>query len=228
MSSSESSHKPGSYTVGLSTARFLDQALLDDVAPAVPVAPVTRPNPPAAPPTSTNSNRVESDQDVNSYMQQLLQRSGKLTSATPVAPASATPAASVSPPAAASSSQRDASPSVDPATAEKTELEEAWTTEQYMPKKTAPEREADLRAFRQLANASARGALNSFQQNVHRKQSRTSGLVALGSLAATVALFLLSSQWGDNWSLCSLGTLVLAGSSAWHFYKSGQSAQMKR
>lgn len=225
MSSSESPHKPGSYTVGLSTARFLDQALLDDVAPAVPVAPVTRPSPPAAPPTSTNSNRVESDQDVNSYMQQLLQRSGKLAPAAPVVPATATPAASVTLPEAASNTESDTSPSVDPTISEQAEPEEAWTTEQYMPKKTAPEREADLRAFRQLANASARGALNSFQQNVHRKQSRTSGLVALGSLVATVALFLLSSRWGDNWSLCSLGTLVLAGSSAWHFYKSGQSAK---
>lgn len=227
MSSSESPNKPGSYTVGLSTARFLDQAMLDDVAPVVPAQPAPRPTAPrattpATPPTSSNASRAESDQDVNSYMQQLLQRSNKLA---PEAPAPTSPVTTSS--VSESGSSEPEAQSDAPATQEQ-DLGEAWTTEQYMPKKTAPEREADLRAFRQLANASARGALNSFQQKVHRKQSHVSGIVAICSLAVSAPFFLLSNQWGDNWSLCFFGALGLAGSSAWHFYKSGRSAQMKR
>jgi hypothetical protein len=223
MSSSESPNKPGGYTVGLSTARFLDQAMLDDVAPVVPVPPTPRPIAPASPPPSSSSARVESDEDVNSYMQQLLQRSNKLAPAAPVAAAVPAPQPSVSSTATAeveSACNAPASP--------ETEHEDNWTTEKYMPKKTAPEREADLRAFRQLANASARGALNSFQQSEHRKQSQVSGIVAICSFVAAIPLFLVSSQWGDNWSLCSLGAIALAGSSAWHYHKSGQSAKQKR
>lgn len=225
MSSSESPNKPGGYTVGLSTARFLDQAMLDDVAPVVPVPPAPRPSAPAAPPSNPSSTRVESDQDVNSYMQQLLQRSNKLAPEAPAAPPkpTSTPTSSVdSIPSAGVESPSDATAGPE------SEVEDNWTTEKYMPKKTAPEREADLRAFRQLANASARGALNSFQQREHRKQSQVSGIVAICGFVAAVPLFLLSSQWGDNWSLCSLGAIALAGSSAWHYYKSGQSAKMKR
>jgi hypothetical protein len=156
-------------------------------------------------------------------MQQLLQRSNKLASEAPTpAPASAPQPSVSSTPSAEVESASDATASAE------LEPEDNWTTEKYMPKKTAPEREADLRAFRQLANASARGALNSFQQREHSKQSRVSGIVAICSFVAAVPLFLLSSQWGDNWSLCFFGAIALAGSSAWHYHKSGQSAKMKR
>ncbi|MFO0454792.1 MAG: hypothetical protein ACK5Z0_02180 [Planctomycetota bacterium] len=223
MSSSESPNKPGGYTVGLSTARFLDQAMLDDVAPVVPVPPTPRQIVPASPPPSPSSTRVESDEDVNSYMQQLLQRSNKLAPAAPVAAPT-----SASQPTVSSTPSADVESVGDAPASQETGPEDNWSTEEYMPKKTAPEREADLRAFRQLANASARGALNSFQQREHRKQSQVSGIVAICSFATAIPLFLLSSQWGDNWSLCSLGAIALAGSSAWHYYKSGQSAKMKR
>lgn len=220
MSSSESPNKPGGYTVDLSTARFLDQAMLDDAAPVVSVPPATRPSVPAAPPPRPSSTRVEADQDVNSYMQQLLQRSNKLAPEAPLATAASAPQTSVNTtPSAEVESPAEATPSPEQ------ELEDNWTTEKYMPKKTAPEREADLRAFRQLANASARGALNSYQQREHRKQSRVSGIVAVCSFVVAIPLFLMSSQWGDNWSLCSLGAIALAGSSAWHYHKSGQSAK---
>jgi len=220
MSSSESPNKPGGYTVDLSTARFLDQAMLDDAAPVVPVPPAPRPSAPAAPPPRSSSTRVEADQDVNSYMQQLLQRSNKLAPEAPAATAASAPQTSVNTtPSAEVESPTEATDTLEQ------ELEDNWTTEKYMPKKTAPEREADLRAFRQLANASARGALNSFQQREHRKQSRVSGIVAVCSFVVAIPLFLLSSQWGDNWTLCSLGAIALAGSSAWHYHKSGQSAK---
>jgi hypothetical protein len=85
-------------------------------------------------------------------MQQPLQRSNELAPETPV-PAAAAPQPSVNP-----KSSGDTEPQSDlPATPEQ-ELEDSWTTEQYTPEKTAPEREADLRAFRRFANASARGA----------------------------------------------------------------------
>lgn len=223
MSSSESPNKPGGYTVGLSTARFLDQAMLDDVAPVVPVPPTPRPIAPASLPPSPSSTQVESDEDVNSYMKQLLQRSNKLA-----------PAALVSGPASAPQPNVSTTPSAevesvsDAPALQETGPEDNWTTEEYMPKKTAPEREADVRAFRQLANASARGALRSFQQRELRKQSQVSGIVTICSFAAAIPLFLLSGHWGDNWSLCCLGAIGLAGSSAWHYYKSGQSLKMKR
>jgi hypothetical protein len=153
-------------------------------------------------------------------MQQLLQRSNKLAPEAPLATAASAPQTSVNTtPSAEVESPAEATPSPEQ------ELEDNWTTEKYMPKKTAPEREAHLRAFRQLANASARGALNSFQQREHRKQSRVSGIVAVCSFVVAIPLFLLSSQWGDNWTLCSLGAIALAGSSAWHYHKSGQSAK---
>lgn len=221
MSSSESSsNTSGSYNVGLSTARFLDQAMLEETAPIVSAPAHPRPvAPPSPPPAPAPVSRSESDEDVNSYMQQLLKRTG----AQPPAPAApkATPApvwetkpAPVAAPPSSPASDNSAESNPTPTEAE------PWSTENYIPKKQAPEREADLRAFRQLANASARGAVNNFQEKKQRKQCTLSGLLAGGALIAAAPLLWLSSSWGDPWSLAALGSVGLGIAFGIRFNKS--------
>jgi hypothetical protein len=216
MSSSQSpSGNSGSFSVGLSTARFLDQAMLDDATPAAvptvaPAAapasrsvPTTRLSPPPAP--STPAERAGSEEEISDYMNQLLKRNGQAKSGSaPAAPAVSNPVPETAP-------------------AQPLEEELPWTEAQYIPKKLAPEREADLRAFRQLANASARGALNSFQQKKQRSHCTTSGIVATISLVAAVPLFLHGSQVGDRWYLGALAALVSAGVFGYRFQKSRSS-----
>jgi hypothetical protein len=213
MSSSQSSSgNSGSFSVGLSTARFLDQAMLDEVAPtAVPVprpAPTLAPPPPAAPVKA--AERSESDEEISSYMSQLLKRSGQVSSGASAAPSNS-PSAPVKLQAKGVAENSEQLPATE---------ELPWTEAQYIPKKLAPEREADLRAFRQLANASARGALNSFQQKKQRKRCKSSGFLAVGSLAAAVPLYLWGSQFGDQWGLSALTALVVGGVFGFRFYKS--------
>jgi hypothetical protein len=214
MSSSQSSSgSSGSFSVGLSTARFLDQAILDEVAPtAVPVprpAPTLAPSPPAAAPVKA-AERSESDEEISSYMSQLLKRSGQVSLGASAAPSNS-PSAPVKPQAQGVAENSEQPPATE---------ELPWTEAQYIPKKLAPEREADLRAFRQLANASARGALNSFQQKKQRKLCKSSGFLAIGSLAAAVPLYLWGSQFGDQWGLSALTALVVGGVFGFRFYKS--------
>lgn len=221
MSSSESSsNQSGTYNVGLSTARFLDQAMLEESAPNVSAPAHPRPAaPPSPPPAPAPASRSESDEDVYSYMQQLLQRTG----AQPPAPAApkAPPApiwetkpapVAATPSSPASGNQAESNPT--PAEAE------PWSTENYIPKKQAPEREADLRKFRQLANASARGAVNNFQEKKQRKQNTLSGRLAGGALIAAAPLAWLSSSWGDPWSLAALGSVGLGIAFGIRFNKS--------
>lgn len=225
MSSSESSpNKSGSFSVGLSTARFLDQAMLEESTPVVSAPAQPRPaTPPSPPPAPAPAARSESDEDVNSYMQQLLKRTGVQPPApaapkAPPAPVWETKASAAAAAAAvaAASAPSDAASESDPSSTEG----EPWSTENYIPKKQAPEREADLRAFRQLANASARGAVNNFQERKQRKQCTLSGLLAGGALIAAAPLLWLSSSWGDHWSLAAAGSIVLAIVSGVRFYKS--------
>ncbi|MFN9248494.1 MAG: hypothetical protein ACK6DS_15635 [Planctomycetota bacterium] len=216
-SSSSPSGKSGGYTVGLSTARFLDQAMLDEVAPtAVPAlrpAPTPPPPPAPVPPIAATkaSERNESDEEISSYMSQLLKRTGQ-------APAGGTPNAP--PPAAPVSSHSSAAEPSEGHSESAAEEEAPWTEAQYIPKKLAPEREADLRAFRKLANASARGALNSFEQKKQRKQCKTSGFLAVSSLVAAIPLYLWGGLLGDHWGASALAALVIGGVFGYRFHKS--------
>lgn len=142
-------------------------------------------------------------------MSQLLKRTGQSPQSTASAP--------LNPPVTEAAEARS-EPAAE--SAESAAEEIPWTEAQYIPKKLAPEREADLRAFRQLANASARGALNSFQQKKQRKQCTTSGILALCSLVAAIFLFLCGSQLGDHWVLRPVAALAVGGLFGYRFHKS--------
>jgi hypothetical protein len=202
-SSSSPSGKSDGFSVGLSTARFLDQSLLDEnPAPASPPVPAFQPAlapPPSKPAPVTN--RSEEDEDVSAYMSQLLKRSGQ-------APNEAAPAKSEEP---ARAQAADVSAQTAESLDETLGIEEKpFTAEQYIPKKTAPEREADLLAFRRLANASARGALNSFETKQQKKECTLSGILAVAGILGSGPLFLFGPQLGDDWRLGALAAVSAA------------------
>lgn len=206
MSSSQSpSGNSGGYSVGLTTARFLDQSMLNEANPPSP--PVARPLPPAPAPPANPADGNGSDAEMSSYMSQLLKRNGQAAQAS--APVQSQRAEK--PQGNEAAEQSPANPVVE---------ELPWTEAQYIPKKQAPEREADLRAFRQLANASARGALNSFEQKKQKDLSNLSGILAGVSLLAAVPLYLWGNQFGDQWGVSAVLALLLAGGFGYFFYRS--------
>lgn len=189
--------------------------MLEEVTPVA--MPGSRPTPaPSSSPASTavpakTPERNESDEEISSYMSQLLKRTGQSPSPTAAVP--------LNPPVSQVANTWADQPvdnSSDPLATE----EIPWTEAQYIPKKLAPEREADLRAFRQLANASARGALNSFQQKEQRKHCTTSGLVSVCCFVAAVPLFLWGSQFGDQWGLGAVAALAVGGLFGYRYQKS--------
>ncbi len=201
-SSSSSSGKSEGYSVGLSTARFLDQSLFEEnsalASPVVHVSsPAAVPSPPKPAPAASRSE----DDDVTAYMSQLLKRSGQAPDATGASPVQNPPRAAE---ASESATVAESAGETEPAE------EKPFTAEQYIPKKTAPEREADLLAFRKLANASARGALNSFETKQQKKQCTLSGILAVAGLLGSGPLFLLRTQLGDHWGLGALAALSAA------------------
>ncbi|QDU87649.1 hypothetical protein Pla175_10150 [Pirellulimonas nuda] len=151
----------------------------DDAAPAVaeqpaaPIAPmaVAAPPEPAAPPAAADESSIED------YMSQLLRRS-RGDSEEPFAPAPAAAAAVAAPPAA-------------PVT--------PFTSLDQMQRTAQPERPADMSLLRELANQSARQAIDVASLRQSKDQGTTnlaiSGIVAaVGAAAAFFATELLSLQ----------------------------------
>jgi len=128
---------------------------------------------------------VESEDDVaqiNDYMAGLLQRYG----ATPDAAGAEPPPREKPQPPSKPTAKRAPEP------ARPKEVPAPQQSSEFLPRATAPEREFDLRALRQLANMSARGAIQSC--DCDRLISVAYGKLLLAGTAIAAAFYLMNSS----------------------------------
>jgi hypothetical protein len=194
MSSSESPNKPGSYTVGLSTARFLDQAMLDDVAPVVPASPASpvpapaprlgQPLQVASPPTQSRSRartptRTSTHICSNRCSGPTNWHQGRRSPPPRLHNLALTPRVLATP-----------SPKVICQPLQNKSLRILGQPNNTRPRKPHRSEKPTSERFGDSPTLRRAALLNSFQQNAHRKQSRVSGIVAICSLVvARSALF---------------------------------------
>ncbi|MEX1040281.1 MAG: hypothetical protein WDZ51_06615 [Pirellulaceae bacterium] len=114
----------------------------------------------------------EHAQSINDYVANLLKRTGHSTPGSHAAP--------LEPPKQPAPAKR-----VEP------EFTEKLTQEQYRPKATAPERNADISQLREVANATAKAAIGSHSLNRWQRQLRNKVLSAGLALAAGCSLMSL-------------------------------------
>jgi hypothetical protein len=105
------------------------------------------------------------------------------------------------PQAAAQASPSDSPTEVEPEDAEPTPI----AGEQYRPRKQAPESKSDLGALRELANSSARSAIDHHQQQQRMRKAFGRLVIAGVALIGGVAFFFLQSLVGY---LALTGTVV--------------------
>lgn len=214
MSATNPTPSSGGYTVGLSTARFLDASLLDESSP-VPVNPVPVPQskasgavPPATPaaiaPPATHP-AADNDSSVADYMSQLMQR---------VKGGSSQPSAK-----SAVSNQNTTPPkeNVEPALPNLNDV--PLTSEEYVPKKQAPERKADMSSLRKLANDSTRVAITSFAERQYQTRRKINFAGIASPLLSAVPMFVMSQGFGDLWSLCGVAAAGASGFFGYRLYQ---------
>ncbi len=96
-------------------------------------------------------------------------------------------------------------------------LEAPLKADEFLPKKQAPERQANMNVLRQLANESTRMAVTQFE--VTQQKSMSSTRIACFGAATGFALvfFALSKHMGDLTSIAGMGSAALAaGVGIWH------------
>ena len=194
----------GGFTVGLSTARFLDANSLDE--PCTPLV-SERPVSPASMPVADSAaqpvvDKQESDSCVTDYMSQLMDRIRGGVSPAKTSVVAATKAMPLS-----------AESTVGQPTVLKPQdavMEAPLTQEEFIPRKQAPEKLTDMNSLRKIANDSTRNAISSYAAK-QKKSLNSSSLVCVGvSLAASVALCLLSQKLGDIVSIGAIGAVAFA------------------
>ncbi len=181
-------------------------------------------------PASAAQGGEETDESVEDYMRRLLARMRGVSESEVTLPGveAGKPASAVVP-----KDPSVAKPTPEPAPAtENEQLSEAWTEpfdpDKYVPRGTAPEKNRDLNALRELANTSARSAI---QVSARRRQGSailiklaiaTVGLIAGVALVsingarinvafiATIASFLVALIWGYD-AVTSIRPLLQAG-----------------
>jgi hypothetical protein len=192
-------------TQDLASAAFLSQFAdenLDESDDSFPLQSNDLPSHHTPPPTHTSDS--ESDVGISDYMSQLFSRlrGGEPVSVAPVSTAAVKTQAKNDP--------------IEPTKIEETPT--LLTAEEYVPQKSAPERQKDMNAMRRLANESTRAALKTFNVQKQRAMAnaRIGGIIGLVGFSA--AMFLLSQELGDSISLLGvLSLLVAAGIGSWHF-----------
>ena len=194
----------GGFTVGLSTARFLDANLLDEsVTPVVPeqhVSPASKPVPVSV--AQAVVDKHESDSCVTDYMSQLMDRiRGGASQAK-------NPAVASTKPRPISAESTDTGPAV--LKPQDAVMEAPLTQAEFIPKKQAPEKLTDMNSLRKIANDSTRNAISSYAAK-QKKSLNSSSLVCVGvSFAASVVLYLMSHKLGDIMSIGSIGAIAFA------------------
>lgn len=155
----------------------------------------------AAPTTSApaNAHRLPSlephaheDLDVQEYMNRLLKRS-----------ASSQPTSvSQNPPVAVAAAQ--------PAPVVVEKPTQAMTLEEFIPKTVAPEKKANLNAFRELANHSNRAAIATSVKQRHRANKLTYLALAIAILGFGVLFMFMSAKLFDVSMLAGFASLAIA------------------
>lgn len=170
-------------------------------------------------PPSPEPSQASEDEDesIEAYMNRLLQRvQGRSEGAPPsatsvesaVPAASATGAAQPVKPPTAGPEPTTAAP--EPTTAAPEPSTEAEPEAPYVPRSQAPERSTNMAAMRELANTSARTA-------IQRSMSRQQHLIIIRKLAQSVGailiggVFLFISQLEPNWAMLAAACCLILG-----------------
>jgi len=177
-------------------------------------------HPAPARPSSTATGHHDEDESIDDYMAQLFARLNGARSGAAPAPTAPAPTA---PAPAAPKQESPADETAAPAASEKAELAAPVENEPdlppleslAMPRRSAPESQANLIALRELANMSASSAIGASQRQ-QRVKSGTLKMGAAGALGAVGALLLLLASSGcvDHSSVTLLGfgcVLLVAG-----------------
>lgn len=172
-----------------------------------PVAPAVQPAPVSS--SAPESAEMVDDDSIEAYMNRLLQRvQGRGDSREGGAPAVvAAPVAAV---------KSVAAEEMEALTAELAKDDTPLDPDSpYIPRSQAPERTSNLAAMRELANVSARDAIQrSVRQQIHSNVIRKFAMAAGGFVGGVI--FLVVSRFGMNWQLMASGCLfLLAGFWIW-------------
>jgi hypothetical protein len=166
-----------------------------------PVAPEPAPRPIEAPTARSNHE----DESVDDYMSKLFNRL-RGTEPERTAPPKPAPAATEQTDAPVIQNEQTAVVSEPPLKAD-----------EFLPKKQAPERNANMNVLRQLANESTRMAVTQFEVTQQKSMSSTRIACFGGATGFALVFFALSKQLGDLTSLAGLGSAAVAvGVGVWH------------
>ena len=166
----------------------------------------TQPEPVQTPEAPVADESQAGGEDVQDYMNSLLQR---LNGGEAPAPAP-TPKASQP---AADQTQAVVEEKVEPATP--VVPLEPLNAENFVPSASAPERTKDLAAMRKLANASSRNAVQRSNQKRKKVMSNNLLIMAIAGVIGAILTAFLSSQTGDGYYLLAIAlfgaTMVASG-----------------
>ncbi len=152
----------------------------------------------------------DGDGDVNSYMNQLLQRLGTSRQTSQAAP----PTEEKPKPIAV----RPAAGQVAKVNARPEPPKDVLSAEEFVPKQVAPERSSNLAAMRDIANQSTREAVES--SKVRRTKAKITALLggfAIG-IAGAAFLYSLCHKVGDIFFLGAIASLLASGTCAFFLY----------
>ncbi len=189
----------------------------EQLVPEATIAEAVVPAPTYVPPTGS-----EHDDGVTNYMNQLFQRLRVNPASAGASPAPVKPQAPVAP-VIAKTEAEIAQEVVESIAANRTDF---MAPDEFKPKQQAPERNTDMNALRNLANASVRSALDEFAEKQKHGLAALRYATAGGGLAFSVVLFAASNGIGDIWFLGGCGCIFAAiASFVWHYHVAMQEAK---
>jgi hypothetical protein len=184
-------------------AKYTGRAMvLDDEEPA---------NAASAPTHTEEETTVEDDDSIQQYMDQLMRRVRGEPSDSPA------PSREVEP-RRETKVEPEATPAPSPASeASFASGGSVISSEQYMPRSSAPEKSEKLAKMRELANSSARTAIDTASRT---QRTKTAAIHAGMATAAAIAGTTLIGYAASDGSLVRIGTAVMSlGAAAWWAYR---------
>ncbi len=160
-------------------------------------------------PQPVSSIEGDGDGDVNSYMNQLLQRLGTSRQSSQPAPSAEKPKPVT---------VRHTAGQVAKVKAKPEPPKDVLSAEEFVPKQVAPERSSNLAAMRDIANQSTREAVES--SKVRRTKAKITALlggIAIG-IAGAAFLYSLCHKVGDIFFLGAIASLLASGTCAYFLY----------
>jgi hypothetical protein len=160
-------------------------------------------------PQPVSSFEGDGDGDVNSYMNQLLQRLGTSRQKSQPTPSAELPQAVT---------VRSTAEEVAKVNTKPKPSNDVLSAEEFVPKQVAPERNSNLAAMRDIANQSTRAAVET--SKVQRTKAKITAL--LGGLAIGISgaafLYSLCHKIGDIFFLGAIASLLASGTCAYFLY----------